>query len=110
MVHVKARVFRGDDSVLQLGRNLAEGNELIVRLIRLVVNPGLEAALEVDGGGWRIDPAEGHEGERGEGPEQANGDERPFQNRPKNSPAGSVKTLCWRDDWGCVGRFSHISG
>jgi hypothetical protein len=61
MVLIEARVFRGDDSVLEMGRDLAKGNEFVVFLIRRVVNPGLQAALNMNRGcGW-IDPACGHQ-------------------------------------------------
>jgi hypothetical protein len=48
MVLVEARVLRGDDSVLELGRDLAERNELVAFVIRSVVNPSLQVALDVD--------------------------------------------------------------
>jgi len=39
MVLVEARVFRGDHSMLQMGRDLAEGNEVAAFAIRRAVNP-----------------------------------------------------------------------
>ena len=59
VVLIEEPVLGGDDGVLKLGGDLAEGNELVARAIGLAVNPGLEAALDVDGGGGRIDPAGG---------------------------------------------------
>ena len=38
---VEARVLRGDDSMLEVGRDLAQRNEFVSFVIRLVVNPGL---------------------------------------------------------------------
>ena len=63
MVLIEARVLRGDDSVLQLRRDLAERNECVVFLIRLVVHPGLKAALDVHRGGWRVNPPCGYKGQ-----------------------------------------------
>jgi hypothetical protein len=47
MVLVEARVLRGDYSVLKIGRDLAERNESVAFVIRRVVNPCLQAALDV---------------------------------------------------------------
>ncbi len=47
MVLVEARVLRGDDSVLEIRRDLAERNEFVAFVIRSVVNPGLQVALDV---------------------------------------------------------------
>jgi len=56
MVLVEARVFRGDDSMLEIGRDLAQRNEFV----RRVVNPSLQAALQVHRGGWWVDPPGSH--------------------------------------------------
>src|SRR6516164_8666652 len=56
MVLVEARVFRGDDSMLEIGRDLAQRNEFV----RRVVNPSLQAALQVHRGGWWVDPPSSH--------------------------------------------------
>ena len=58
VVLVEAGVFGGDDGVLEVGRDLAEGNEFVALVVGLVMSPGLQAALDMDGGGGRIDPAE----------------------------------------------------
>jgi hypothetical protein len=50
MVLVEARVLRGDYSVLEIGRDLAERNEFVVFVIRSVVNPCLQMALDVHRG------------------------------------------------------------
>jgi hypothetical protein len=53
---------------------------LVVLVVGLAVNEGLEAALDVDGGGGRVDEFGGDEGERGgepggdEGGGEAEGD------------------------------------
>jgi hypothetical protein len=49
-VLVEARVLRGDYSVLEIGGDLAEGNEFVAFVIRSVVNPGLQVALDVHRG------------------------------------------------------------
>jgi hypothetical protein len=50
IVLVEARVLRGDYSVLEIGRDLAERNEFVAFVIRRVLNPCLQAALDVDRG------------------------------------------------------------
>src|SRR5215469_2196905 len=56
MVLVEVRVLCGDDSVLEVGRDLGERNELVAFAIRREVTPGLQAALDVHRGcGW-VDP------------------------------------------------------
>jgi len=50
VVLIEACVFRGDYSMLEIGRNLAERNEFVAFVIGSVVNPSLEAALEVNCG------------------------------------------------------------
>jgi len=77
MVLVEARVLGGDDRVLEIGGDLAERHELAAVAIRLVVNPGLKAALDVHGGGGRVDPSGGHEGERGQRPKKRHADDEP---------------------------------
>ena len=68
MMLVEAAIFGGDDCVLEIGRDLAEGNEFVVLLVGLVVNPGLQAAFDMNGRCGRIDPAGGYQCECGEGP------------------------------------------
>ena len=70
MVLIEARVFRGDYGVLEIGRNLAERNKLVAFAIRGVVNPGLEAALDVHRGGRRVDPPRGQRDQRGQQPKK----------------------------------------
>ncbi len=65
MMLVKARVLRRNYSVLEIGRDLTERNELVAFVIRRAVNPGLQAALHMYSGGGRIDPPGSHEDQRG---------------------------------------------
>ena len=50
MVLVEARVLSGDNGVLEVGRDLAKRNEFVALVIRSVVNPRLQVALDVDCG------------------------------------------------------------
>jgi hypothetical protein len=47
MVLVETRVLRGDHSVAEIGRDLVERNKSVAFVIRSVVNPTLQAALDV---------------------------------------------------------------
>lgn len=60
MVLVKSRVFRRNNRVLQIGRDLAERNESVARVIRGSVYPSLQAALDMHCGRRRVDPSRGH--------------------------------------------------
>jgi hypothetical protein len=102
MVLVKARILRGDDSVLEIGRDLFERNEIVVFAIRFVVNPGLQAALDVQGGGRRVDPPCRHKSQRGKRPKKHYSEAKP-------SNKGSEEALPSRGLGGRVGRCSHIS-
>ena len=77
MVLVEARVFRGDDSVLKIRRDLTERNEFVAFAIWRVVNPGLQAALDVHGSGRWIDPPGSHKEQRDEQPEKRHTDDKP---------------------------------
>ena len=88
VVLVEVGVFGGDDGVLEVGRDLAERNEFVALVVGLVMSPGLQAALDVDGGGGRIDPAEGRESERGEGPEKKYADEQALNEGTEGMRAG----------------------
>jgi len=85
MVLVEARVLGGDHGVLQMGRDLAERKEFIAFVIRSAVSPGLQAALDVHGGGRRVDPAGGDEDEGGNRPEKREADDDPFENGSKRA-------------------------
>jgi hypothetical protein len=66
VVLVEAGVFGGDDGVLEVGGDAVEGNEVVGGCVGPGGEPGLDAALDVDGGGGRVDEAESDEGEGGE--------------------------------------------
>jgi hypothetical protein len=63
--------------MLKIGRDLTEGNECGPFAIRRVVYPGLHAALDVQSGGWRVDPPRGHKHERGKRPKKHDGEAKP---------------------------------
>jgi hypothetical protein len=50
MMLVEARVFRGDDGVLQIERDLAKRNKPVAVAIRRVVKPSLQTPLDVHHG------------------------------------------------------------
>jgi hypothetical protein len=77
MMLVKARVFRGDDGVLEIGRDLAQRNKLVAFVIRSVVDPGLHSALDMNRGRRRIDPADGDKKQGGEQPKKERADKDP---------------------------------
>src|ERR1019366_4574848 len=77
MVLVEARVLCGDYSVLEIGRNLVERNEFVAFAIRRVVNPGLQAALDVHRGRRWVDPPGGHKDQRGKRPKEHYADDKP---------------------------------
>jgi len=61
MVLVEASVLRSDDSMLEVGRDLAEGNECVAFMVRRTMYPGLQTALDVYRRGWRVNPAGGNQ-------------------------------------------------
>jgi len=67
-VLVKTTVFRGDDGVLQIGRDLAKRNKGVPLVIRLAVYPGLQAAFDVHCRCWRVDPLCNRKQQRGKQP------------------------------------------
>jgi len=77
MVLVEARVFRGDDSVLKVGRNLTERNKFVAFQVRRLVNPTLQATLDVHCSGRWVYPPGGQKQERGEQPEKRHTDDEP---------------------------------
>jgi hypothetical protein len=98
MVLVEACVLRGDDGMLQIGRDLAERNELVAFAIRRVVKPGLQAALRVHRGCRWVDPPRGQNYHRGKGPRKHHADDKP-------PDKGSNKTL---PKWGLVAWVRHF--
>ena len=79
MVLVEVRVLCGDYSVLEIGRDLAERNEFVAFAIRRVVNPGLQAALDVHRGCRWVDPRGRHKDQRGKRPKKHHADDEPFE-------------------------------
>jgi hypothetical protein len=100
VVLVEARVLRGDDRVLEIGRNLADRNEIVAFVIRRQVYQGLQAALDVHSGCRRIDPPRGHKGQSGKRPKQRHREDKPFNK-------GAEGALTTRRLWECGGRCSH---
>ena len=103
VVLIETRVFCGDDGVLEIGRDLVDREEGVALAIRFAVHPGLHAAFDVDGGGGRVDPAEGEKGERGEGPDEDDAEGDPFED-------GSGRELSRGSLGGRVWSFRHTSG
>jgi hypothetical protein len=77
MMLVEARVFRGNHSMLQIGRDLPQRNELVSFVIRRVVNPGLQAALHVHRGGRWVDPPVSHKHQHSKRPKKRHSGEKP---------------------------------
>jgi hypothetical protein len=105
MVLIEARILRGNDCVLQIGRDLVERNECVAFAIGCVVNPGLHAALDVYRGCRWVDPPGGHKEQRGKRPQKQDADDKPSD---KSSKGRSQKAPGTRR--GCVGvrPFHHI--
>src|SRR5882757_3513715 len=85
MVLVEVRVFCGDYSVLEIGRDLAERNEFVAFAIRRVLNPGLQAALDVHRGCWWVNPSDGHEGQDSKRPKKHHADDKPLNKGPEEA-------------------------
>jgi len=109
MMLVEAGIFRGDDGVLQIARNLVERNEFVALAIGSAVHPGLHAALQVHGGGGRVDPAKSHQSERGKGPKKGEGEEQPAKEGAKKASLGRRRGGRG-EGGGLVWRLGHISG
>ena len=75
MVLVESRVLSGDYSVLEFGRDLVKRNEFVAFLIRLAMNPGLHAALDVHRGCRWVDPPGGHKKQHVKRPKKQHTDE-----------------------------------
>jgi len=102
VVLVKARVFSCDHSMLELGRDLAEGNESVTFMIRRVVNPRLQAALDVHRGCRRVNPT---------GSDKSQSSERPNKHHANGKPPNkySEKVFTKRGLVAGVKFFSHSS-
>ena len=77
VVLVKACVLRGDYSVLEIERDLAERNELVVFVIRRAVNLGLQPALHMHRSCRWVDPAGGHKGHHSKRPKKHYANNKP---------------------------------
>jgi hypothetical protein len=66
------------------------------------MNPGLQSALDVHRGSWRVNPPCGHKEQRREQPKKRHSDDKP-------SEKGSKKAFPKLGLAACVGDFSHIS-
>ena len=102
MVLVEARILCGDYSVLEIDRDLAERNEFVPFSRRRVVNPGLQAALDVHRGCRWVDPPGGHKDQRGEQPKKHHADDNPPNKGWEEAPPKRGFGLR-------VWRFSHVS-
>ena len=101
-VLVEARILRGDHGVLEIGRNLAQWNELVSFVIGLVANPGLQTALHVNRGRWWVDPTGRHKEQNGNGPKKRRCDEKP-------SSEGSQREFASPGLGVCIWILGHIS-
>ena len=99
---VEARVFSRDDSMLEIGGDLAQRNEFVSFLIRRVVNQGLQAALHVYCGGRWVDPSGSHEDQHSEQPKKRCSEKKPSNKRSEKAFPKPSLGLCARI-------FSHIS-
>jgi hypothetical protein len=86
MVLVEARVLCGDDSMLEIGRDLVQRNEFVSLAIGGVANLGLKAALHVHHGCRWVDPPGGQKQQCGKRPQKHHTDDKP-------SEKGSDETL-----------------
>ena len=88
MVLVEARVFCGDNGMLELKRDLAEWHKFVSFAISRAVNPCLHAALHVHRGGRRIDPPGSHQDQHGQRPNKRQSDENPSKDGPERDVSG----------------------
>ena len=102
MMLVEARIFRGDDSVLKIGRDLIKRNKFVAFAIRRRVNPGLQATLDVHCSGRWIDPAGSQKEQRGERPEKRDTDDEPSNKRSEDILLNQGPEVC-------LGPFNHLS-
>ena len=102
MMLVEARVLRGDNSMLEIGRDMAQWNEFVSFVIRRMVSPGLQAALHVHRGARWVDPPGSHKDQYSKRPKK-----RPSDEKPSNE--GSERDFPKRGLGVCVWVFRHIS-
>ena len=77
VIVVEARILRGDYSVLEIRRDLGERNEFKPFLIRTVMNPGLQTALDMHCGCRWVDPPDGNKEQHGNRPKKQGNDAKP---------------------------------
>src|ERR1035438_2349286 len=58
MMFAEPAVFGGYHGMLEIGRDPVHGNKIVPLLVGSVLPQRANAPLHLDGGGWRIDPAE----------------------------------------------------
>ena len=85
MMPVKARILGGNDSVLEIGRDSAKRNEFVPFLIRRVLKPGLQSALDVHRGCRWVDPSDGNKQQRRKRPKKQRADDKPSNQRPEET-------------------------
>src|SRR5947209_19203270 len=111
MVLVEATVLRGDYSVLEIRRDLAERNEFVVFTIRLALNPGLNAALYVNYSRWRVNPPSCNEDQHRSGLHTE--DKRQYANDDSSNMSSNQtrpKRMCRCGQYfGSVGYLGHVS-
>jgi hypothetical protein len=96
MVLVEVRVLCGDYSVLEIGRDFPQRNEFVAFAIRRVVNPGLQAALDVHRGCRWVDPPGGHKDQRGKRPKKHHSDDKPSNKGPEEARPKRGLGVCVR--------------
>jgi hypothetical protein len=95
--------------VLDVGGDLVERNEFVLLVVWLAVDPGLHSTLDVHGGGRRIDPPRGYEGECGERPEKHENEDEPSKKQSKRESAMGVgRTPPKRGPGVCAWHGGHL--
>src|ERR1700733_8935246 len=97
MVQVKASILCGDDSVLEIGRDLIERYKFVAFVIRRAVDPALQATLDLHRGCRWVDPPDGYEHQHGKQPKKRCTDAKPSNIEDRRALAG------------CGWTFGHIS-
>ena len=77
MMLVEAPIFRGDDRVLKIGRDLTERDKVVALTIWRLVNPGLQVTLDMHCSGRRVYPSGIYKEQHGEHPERRQTDGKP---------------------------------
>jgi hypothetical protein len=102
MVLVKAGILCGDDSVLEIGRDLSEGHEFVAFVIRRVVDPALQVALDLHCGCRWIDPPDGYKHQHGKQPKKRCAEAKPSNKEDERAlPKYGLE--------GCSRTSSHVS-